>query len=211
MKLLVTAGPTREPIDAVRFITNASSGQMGYAVAAAGAAARMEVTLLSGPVALAAPAGCRVEHFVTVADLKGLLESRFGGCDALVMAAAVGDFTIQKVAAGKLHRASAPVTLTLLPTEDLLAGLARRKKPGQRIVAFAVEEPPPDRAQAAAAAKLSAKGADFIVVNTPAAMAADASEAAILSPAGAVLPWARRTKTELARQIIRLLVPSASR
>jgi phosphopantothenoylcysteine decarboxylase/phosphopantothenate--cysteine ligase len=140
-----------------------------------------------------------------------LLESRFGACDALVMAAAVGDFTIQKAAAGKLHRASGPITLTLLPTEDLLAGLAARKKPGQRIVAFAVEEPPPDRAQAAAAAKLSAKGADFIVVNTPAAMAADSSEAAILSPAGAVLPWARRTKAELARQIIRLFAPSTSR
>jgi phosphopantothenoylcysteine decarboxylase/phosphopantothenate--cysteine ligase len=211
MKLLVTAGPTREPIDAVRFITNASSGQMGYAVAAAGVAAGMEVTLLSGPVALAAPAGCEIVHFITVADLKGSLESRFTGCDALVMAAAVGDFAVRKTAEGKLHRAAGPVTVTLVPTEDLLGGLAARKRPGQRIVAFAVEEPPPDRAQAAAAGKLAPKGADFIVVNTPAAMAADTSEAAILSPTGVVLPWARRPKTDLARQIIRLLVPSAAR
>lgn len=211
MKLLVTAGPTREPIDAVRFITNASSGQMGYAIAAAGVAAGHEVTLLTGPVALPAPAGCEVVPFVTVADLKGSLESRFDACDALVMSAAVGDFVVQDSSDGKLPRTAGPITITLLPTDDLLAGVARRKRPGQRIVAFAVEPGPPDRAQAAAAAKLAAKGADLIVVNTPQAMSADASEAAILSASKVVLPWARRTKADLAQAIVRLLAPSAGR
>ncbi len=124
MKVLVTAGPTREHIDAVRFITNASSGRMGYAVAAAAAEAGMEVTLLSGPVALATPGGCEVVRFVTVAELKAALEARFAACDALVMAAAVGDFTVDRVASGKLHRDTGPLTLTLRPTPDLLAGLA---------------------------------------------------------------------------------------
>lgn len=211
MKLLVTAGPTREPIDAVRFITNASSGQMGYAIAAAGVAAGHEVTLLTGPVALPAPAGCEVVPFVTVADLKGSLESRFDACDALVMSAAVGDFVVQDSSDGKLPRTAGPITITLLPTDDLLAGVARRKRPGQRIVAFAVEPGPPDRAQAAASSKLASKGADLIVVNTPQAMSADASEAAILSASKVVLPWARRTKADLAQAIVRLLAPSAGR
>jgi phosphopantothenoylcysteine decarboxylase/phosphopantothenate--cysteine ligase len=211
MKVLVTAGPTREHIDAVRFITNASSGRMGYAVADAAAEARMDVTLLSGPVALPTPTNCQVVRFVTVADLKAALEERFGDCDAVVMAAAVGDFTVDRVAGGKLHRKSGPMTLTLRPTPDLLAGLAAHKRPGQRIVAFAVEEGPVQAAQAAAAAKLAAKGADFIVVNTSAAMSAEKSEAAILGPGGLVLPWARRSKEELARLIVGLLTAPAGR
>ena len=145
MKLLVTAGPTREPIDAVRFITNASSGQMGYAVAAAGVAAGMQVTLLSGPVGLKPPAGCRVVPFVTVTDLRRALKARFDTCDALVMSAAVGDFTLARPAINKLHRFEGPLTLTLLPTEDLLAAMAMHKKVGQQIVAFAVEDGPPER------------------------------------------------------------------
>ena len=205
MKLLVTAGPTREPIDDVRFITNASSGRMGYAVAATAVQAGMDVTLLSGPVALAAPAGCKVVRFVTVAELKAALETHFPACDALVMSAAVGDFAVARPARGKRARGAGPITLKLTPTEDLLAGLAGRKRAGQRIVAFAVEEGPPSRAQSAAAAKLTAKGADLIVVNTPPAISAEQSEAAILSPTGVVLPWAMRSKEELAREIVRLL------
>jgi phosphopantothenoylcysteine decarboxylase/phosphopantothenate--cysteine ligase len=209
MKILVTAGPTREPIDAVRFITNASSGQMGYAVAAAAAKAGMDVTLLSGPVSLAPPAGCKVVRFVTVAELKAALEAHFAACDALVMAAAVGDFTVDSPAGGKLHRTAGVLKLTLRPTPDLLAELAARKRPGQKIVAFALEEGPPQAAQDAAAAKLAAKGADFIVVNTPAAMSAKKSEAAVLGPAGPVLPWARWSKAELARRIVELLKPTS--
>jgi phosphopantothenoylcysteine decarboxylase/phosphopantothenate--cysteine ligase len=140
-----------------------------------------------------------------VADLKAALEARFGDCDALVMAAAVGDFTVDRPIPGKLHRDTGPLTLTLRPTPDLLAGLAARKRPGQRIVAFAVEEGPIQAAQAAAAAKLVAKGADFIVVNTSAAMSAEKSEAAILGPSGLVQPWAQRSKEELARLIVGLL------
>jgi phosphopantothenoylcysteine decarboxylase/phosphopantothenate--cysteine ligase len=209
MQILVTAGPTREPIDAVRFITNASSGRMGYAVAAAAVQAEMSVTLLSGPVPLSPPAGCKVVRFVTVADLKAALEARFASCDALVMAAAVGDFTVESPAGDKLHRTAGPLNLTLWPTPDLLAELASRKRPGQKIIAFALEASTPQAAGAAAAAKLAAKGADFIVVNTLAAMSAEKSEAAILGPAGVVLPWARRSKEELARRIVELLTPQS--
>ena len=205
MRVIVTAGPTREYIDGVRFITNASSGRMGCAVAAAAVAAGHEVVLLSGPVSVRCPASVPVVRFTTVEELKAALEVRFAACDALVMTAAVGDFRPERRIVGKLPRGGGPVTIRLVPTEDVLAGVARVRRADQRIVAFAVEEPPPSRAEAKALAELPAKGADFVVVNTPAAMGAEASEACILSRRGIVLPWAVRTKDDLAREIIRLL------
>jgi phosphopantothenoylcysteine decarboxylase/phosphopantothenate--cysteine ligase len=208
MHVLVTAGPTREYIDSVRFITNASTGRMGCAVAAAAASAGHRVTLLLAEAVAAGhepPPDCEVVPFVTVAELKAALEARFDGCDALVMAAAVGDFTPAEPHRGKLARSAGPVTLRLLPTEDLLASLAARKRKGQTVVAFAVEDGPPEAAEAKARAEMAAKGADCVVVNTPAAMGAEASEACILSPGGVVLPWARRAKEALAGEIVRLL------
>ncbi|NLF32299.1 MAG: hypothetical protein GX591_15595 [Planctomycetes bacterium] len=200
-RVLVTAGPTREPIDSVRFITNASSGRMGYAVAAAAAGRGHDVTLLAGPVALPPPPGVDVVPFVTVADLAAALDAHFDRCDVLVMAAAVGDFTVARPAATKLRRGAGPLTLELIPTTDLLAGLAARRRPGQVLIGFAVADVDPD---AVAREKLAAKRLDYIVVNTPAAMGTDASRAAILSPYGFALPWAARTKTELAEAIVGL-------
>lgn len=201
----MTAGPTREPIDAVRFITNASSGRMGYAVAGAAARAGHEVTLLTGPVSEQPPKGCRAVPFQTVAELKAALDERFDACDTLVMAAAVGDFRPERVLCGKIPRRAGPVTLRLVPTEDILAGLARRKRQGQIIVAFAVKAGPAEQIEAKARAEMAAKGADFVVVNTPAAMAQPRSRACILTPAGTVLPWAERTKDELAEAIVELI------
>ncbi len=202
MNVLVTAGPTREHIDHVRFITNASSGKMGYACAAAAAAAGHRVTLLTGPVCLALPTGCEVVRFVTVEELQRALEARFGACDALIMTAAVGDFRVDKPFTGKIPRAGGPIHLTLVPTEDILAHLGRRKRPGQVIVGFAVED---GRDEAKARVEMAAKNCDLMVLNTPAAMAADDSEACILSPGGVALPWQRRSKAELAGAIVRLL------
>ena len=205
MKILVTAGPTRERIDAVRFITNASSGRMGCAVAEAALAAGHEVTLLLGPCTSQSPQGCRLVRFVSVSDLAAAMEEHFPACDAAVMAAAVGDFTVSAPADGKIKRSDGPVTLHLEPTADLLAGVSRRKLPGQRIVAFAVEDGCRDAIETAARSKLADKGADYIVVNTPAAMGSPTSQACILSPTGYILPWAKRDKEELAVRIVALL------
>jgi len=205
MRILVTAGPTRQYIDSVRFITNASSGRMGCAVAAEAVRAGHEVTLLLGPVSAEPPAGCRLERFVSVADLKGALEASFHACDALVMAAAVGDFVPERPSDTKLARSAGPVTIRLLPTEDLLAGLRGRKRTGQVVVAFAVEEGPRERTEAKARAEMSAKGADFVVVNTPGAMGGDSSLACILASDGIALPWANRPKRELAETVISIL------
>jgi len=205
VKVIVTAGPTREYIDEVRFITNASSGKMGYACAAAAAEAGHEVTLVTGPVALDPPAGCEVVRIVSTDELQAALDSRFDDCDALVMAAAVGDFAVQGgPRRGKIPRSAGPLELRLVPTPDILAGLGRRRRPDQVLIAFAVEA---DRDEAKARQEMIAKGCDYVVVNAPAAMSAEASEACILSREGTVLQWARRPKAELARQIVSLLAP----
>ena len=205
MKIIVTSGPTREYIDSVRFITTASSGKMGYAVAAEAAAVGHDVTLITGPVAIEPPAGCEVVTFVTVDELKRALDERFDDCDALIMAAAVGDFTVEKTSTGKISRSAGAVQITLEPTDDILAGLGSRKREGQIIIAFALEDAPIEQAEAKARDEMQRKNADYVVLNTPAAMAADASDACILSPTGVALPWTNQTKTELARQIIALL------
>lgn len=211
MRVVVTAGPTREYIDPVRFITNASSGRMGWAVATAAARAGHEVTLLSGHVAQPGPPGCRIVTFDSVADLKAALREHFAACEALVMAAAVGDFRPARPATEKIPRAGGPMTLHLVPTEDVLAEVAGRKRSDQVIVAFAVEGGPRERAEAKARAKLAAKGADYVVVNGPGAMGQEASEACILSAAGVALPWGRRLKETLAEHIVKLLEAKAGK
>jgi len=210
MRVLVTAGPTREYVDTVRFITNGSSGRMGCAVARAAAAAGHDVTLLLGPgvdSALREGVGenCQIVPFVSVADLKRKLDAVFADCDALVMVAAVGDFRLDRILPSKLHRAGGPVTLKLFPTEDVVGSVAAGKRQEQVVVTFAVEDGPPDRIEAKARSEMVAKNADFVVVNTPAAMEADESDACILARSGPCLPWARRTKTDLADRIVRIL------
>ena len=202
MRILVTAGPTRERLDPVRFLTNASSGRMGCAVAEAAARAGHDVTLLLGRGATATAAGVRTVPFDSVADLAGELDARFAACDALVMAAAVGDFRPDRPSGRKLSRRAGPIVVRLLPTPDLLAGVAAARRADQRIVAFAVEDGPEADVGAKARRELAEKNADCVVVNTPAAMGAAASRACILTADRVILPWADRGKDELAAAIV---------
>ena len=178
---------------------------MGCAVAAEAVRAGHDVTLLLGAVSARPPAGCHVERFVSVTDLKRALEATFDACDALVMAAAVGDFLPESPSDSKLARSAGPVTVRLVPTEDLLGGLRARKRTGQVVVAFAVEEGPREQIEAKARTEMSAKGADFVVVNTPEAMGSDGSLACILTSDGTALPWAYRPKRKLAETIISIV------
>ncbi len=205
MRILITAGPTRAYIDSVRFITNASSGRMGYALADSAAKAGHEVTLLTGPVAIEALASCEVVPFVTVPELASKIAERFPAVDVLIMAAAVGDFQVQDTAKKKLRRSAGPVQLQLTPTDDLCAAAGKVKRADQMIVAFAVNEGTDEQMQKAALEKLSNKNADLIVVNSPEAMAAETSRAAVLSADGVVLGWADRPKDQLAKEIITLI------
>ena len=162
LRVLVTAGGTREPLDPVRFLGNRSSGRMGIALAAAAVRRGAEVTLIAANVALPEPAGVRRVDVQTTAELAAATQVEFGGSHVLVMAAAPADFRAAEVASGKLGR-EGPLELRLEPTEDILAGLAAKRAAGQTIVGFAAEhdEGGVERARA----KLERKGADMVVLN----------------------------------------------
>jgi phosphopantothenoylcysteine decarboxylase / phosphopantothenate---cysteine ligase len=164
LRVLVTAGGTREPIDSVRFLGNSSSGRMGLALAAAAQARGAEVTLLAANVALECPAGVACRSVATAAELQAACEQEFPACDVLLMAAAVADFTPAAPRDGKIKKADRTVLeLELEPTADILAGLAELRRGGQTLVGFAAEhgEGAIDRARE----KLVAKRLDAIVVN----------------------------------------------
>lgn len=163
-RVLVTAGGTREPIDAVRYIGNRSSGRMGYALAAAAVARGAEVTLIGANVALAPPPPARLVTVATAAELQDACERAFPDSDILLMAAAVADFRPRAAAAHKLKKTGGPTPVVELePTADIIAALAERRRPGQIIVGFAAEH----GAQALeyGREKLARKGLDAIVIN----------------------------------------------
>ncbi len=162
LRVLVTAGGTREPIDPVRFIGNRSSGRMGIALAAAAAKRGAEVTLLATNVALPAPAGVRRLDVETAAQLAAVAEEEFAKAHVLLMAAAPADFRAAAPAAGKLRR-SGSLKLSLEPTEDILAALSGHRREGQTVVGFAAEHG--GEAVERARGKLERKGADMIVLN----------------------------------------------
>jgi phosphopantothenoylcysteine decarboxylase/phosphopantothenate--cysteine ligase len=165
LRVLVTAGGTREPIDAVRFIGNRSSGRMGIALAAAAARRGAEVTMIAANVALPAPPGVRRVDVETAAELAGAAEEEFQRSHVLLMAAAPADFRAANPAEGKLQR-SAGLDLSLEPTEDILAALSAKRAEGQTIVGFAAEAAASgERAVERARGKLERKGADLIVFN----------------------------------------------
>ncbi len=162
MRVLVTAGGTREPIDPVRFIGNRSSGRMGIALAAAAAKRGAEVTLIAANVALSEPAGVRRIDVETAAQLASAATAEFASTQLLLMAAAPADFRPATPAPGKLRREGG-LDLHLEPTEDILAALSATRAPGQTIVGFAAEHG--GDAVSRARGKLSRKGADLIVLN----------------------------------------------
>ncbi len=200
LRLLVTAGPTREPVDPVRFVSNRSSGRMGYALAEAARDRGANVTLASGPSPLPRPEGVRLLEFETAADLHALLVREFPECDGLVMAAAVSDF-IPQPTGRRLHRDEGPQTLRLEPGQDILASL-RPLKRQQTVVAFAAET---DRLEERGRRKMEAKGADLIVVNDVGepGIGFDAADNAvlILRPDAPGESVSRRSKREVAERI----------
>jgi phosphopantothenoylcysteine decarboxylase/phosphopantothenate--cysteine ligase len=161
LRVLVTAGGTREPIDSVRFLGNRSSGRMGVALAAAAKRRGADVTLIAANVSLSEPAGVRRIDVETTTQLAAATRAEFSSCHLLAMAAAPADFRAAAPAAGKLTR-DASLDLQLEPTEDILAGLATGKSEEQTLIAFAAEAGENvDRARE----KLLRKGADLIVLN----------------------------------------------
>jgi phosphopantothenoylcysteine decarboxylase/phosphopantothenate--cysteine ligase len=213
VKLLVTAGPTREFLDPVRFISNRSSGKMGYAVAAAGAAHGHEVVLVSGPVALPAPAGVTLVPVISADDMLAAVRDRVAWCDALVMAAAVADFRPATRSARKLKKRGTSLTLALERTPDILDSVRPLK--GRRVfVGFAAET---HDIMAEARRKLTAKGLDLIVANDVAAPDAgfevDTNRVTLLVADGWAEDLPLLTKAEVADRLLawleRRLAPAA--
>ena len=163
MRVLISAGGTREPIDPVRFIGNRSSGRMGLALAERAARRGAEVTLVAANVSLPAPPGVRRVDVETAAELASALAHEFESTDVLVMAAAPADFRPKTAAGEKIHReGSGGLELDLEETQDILAGLAARRREGQTIIGFAAET---EGGLGRAREKLARKGADAIVLN----------------------------------------------
>ena len=199
MRILITAGPTREYLDDVRYLSNASSGRMGYALARAAHAAGHDVVLVSGPVDLAAPAGVQLVRIETTAQMLAACQAEFPQCDGVIGAAAVCDYTPKHRAAGKIGKTGSSLILELVETPDVLGELGRTKRSDQWIVGFALEA---DNGQQRALRKLKEKHCDAIVLNSPAAISAEASHVTLIDKTGqAVWDW-EGPKDDLARRII---------
>ncbi|HEX4438775.1 MAG TPA: bifunctional phosphopantothenoylcysteine decarboxylase/phosphopantothenate--cysteine ligase CoaBC [Thermoanaerobaculia bacterium] len=200
LRLLVTAGPTREPIDPIRFVSNRSSGRMGFALAEAARDRGASVTLLAGPTAAPRPAGVRVVPFETADELHAALVREFPECDGLAMAAAVADF-IPEESRVRLHRSEGERALRLKPGRDILASV-RPLRRGQTVVAFAAET---EDLETRALAKRESKGADIVVVNdvgrSDVGFDAAENEVVILGPGDRREAVSRRTKREVADRI----------
>jgi phosphopantothenoylcysteine decarboxylase/phosphopantothenate--cysteine ligase len=203
MKILVTAGPTREHLDGVRFLTNASTGLMGIEVARAAAEAGHDAVLVLGPTHLAPPDDprVRVRRIVSALDLLAACREEWPGCDALVATAAVSDWRPAHPREGKPEKREGPATLELVRNPDVLAELAATKG-ARRVVGFALQV---EDAEARARAKLVRKNLDAIVLDSPAAMGAERADFRILTADGAVRALPGATKSALARAIVALL------
>jgi phosphopantothenoylcysteine decarboxylase / phosphopantothenate---cysteine ligase len=210
VRVLVTAGGTREPIDAVRFVGNRSSGRMGFAVADEAARRGAAVTCVAANVGLPRHAGIEYVDVETAAQLAAAARERFENCDVLVMAAAVGDFRPAEEAGEKIKKDAAgdELDLRLERTEDILAGLSARRRPDQVLVGFAAEFGA-GNAVAYGRDKLARKGLEAVVVNdisrSDIGFDADANEVSILT-AGGERHVARAAKSDVARAVLDTVV-----
>ena len=206
MKVLVTAGPTREAIDPVRFVSNRSSGKMGYAVAEAALAAGHEVRLVSGPVGLEASGGIEVVRATTAEDMLRAVEENVGWCDLLVMAAAVADWRPKHPASRKLKKADGPPRIEWEATPDILRTIGPRKKKFQVFCGFAAET---DGVEREAKRKMREKKLDAIAANDVSdpeiGFESERNEIRVFLADGGDRKRSRTTKRECAEWLVGLL------
>jgi len=201
--ILITAGPTREYLDDVRFLSNGSSGRMGCALAAAGAAAGHNIRMVLGPVEVAPPVGVTVRPVVSALEMQAAAEEWFATSDVVIAAAAVADYRPAVRQTGKPARSGGSFSLELVPNPDIVAGLAARK--GRRVVVgFALEASDAglDAALRRGASKLRQKQLDLVVVNLSSAIGGTESEVVLLFADGSQLQLPRQGKTVTAARIV---------
>ena len=199
--VLITAGPTQEPLDPVRYITNRSSGKMGYALAEAAAARGAHVVLISGPVHLAPPRGVEVVHVRTAVEMHDRVMEHLAPAGIVIKAAAVADFHLSKVPEQKVKKTAARISMELDPTPDILAEVGRKK--GDRLlIGFAAET---QNLVQEARRKLESKNCDMVVANlvggTDSGFESDENEVTLVTRIGETIPLARASKREIADRI----------
>lgn len=207
MRLLLTAGPTREAIDPVRYISNRSSGRMGYAIAAAAAARGHEVVLVTGPVAIPAPAPLADRVPVESArEMYDAVRDRIGGCDAAIFCAAVADYRPVQIAEQKIKKTGDRLTLELEKTEDILGSARLAFGFSGVLVGFAAET---EQVETHARAKLEKKGCDLIVANDVSrpgvGFDAEENEVRLFFADGRAESLGRQSKAEIGQKLVEIV------
>jgi phosphopantothenoylcysteine decarboxylase/phosphopantothenate--cysteine ligase len=206
MKVLISAGPTREKIDIIRFISNRSTGKMGYALAAAAAEHGWEVVLISGPVNLNVPDNVRLIKVESAAEMAKAVHAEAPDANIVIMAAAVADFKPKQVCGHKIKKTSGSLTIELEATEDILLTLGKNKPEGQVLVGFAAES---ENLIANAQDKMKRKNLDWIAANdiskADSGFASDSNAVTLLSKDGRKIDIPMDSKKNIAKQIIDIL------
>jgi phosphopantothenoylcysteine decarboxylase/phosphopantothenate--cysteine ligase len=200
-RILITSGPTRQYLDPVRYLTNASSGRMGKALAEAALERGHEVTIVSGPVEVTYPEQACVVPVISTEEMLLKCQELFSNCDGLIGVAAPCDYRPIRVAEAKIAKTGQPLVLHLIETPDVVATLGAAKT-HQWLVGFALET---DDQRLRALAKLEKKSCDLMVLNGPQAMHSDSNEVEVLDATGAVVASLSGLKEDVARAIIRVI------
>ena len=204
-RILITSGPTRQYLDPVRYLTNASSGRMGRALAEAALAMGHQVLVVTGPVAVSYPAGAEVIEVLTTDDLLAACQEHFPRCDGLIGAAAPCDYRPVRVAEQKLSKTGQPLVLHLIETPDVVATMGATKRADQWVVGFALET---EDQRFRAIVKMERKSCDLMVLNGPEAMNAMENQVEILDRQGTVVRAVGGTKEVVARAILETIQES---
>jgi phosphopantothenoylcysteine decarboxylase / phosphopantothenate---cysteine ligase len=201
-RILITSGPTRQYLDPVRYLTNASSGRMGAALAHAALDFGHEVVVVTGPVEVAYPRQLELVEVISTEEMLAACQALFPGCDGMIGAAAPCDYRPQQIAAHKITKTGGPLTLELIETSDVVATLGRSKRPEQWLVGFALET---EDQHFRAITKLEKKSCELMVLNGPEAMNALSNRVEILDRQGTVVEALSGSKEVVAVGIIRTI------
>lgn len=203
-KILITSGPTRQFLDPVRYLTNASSGRMGSALAERALAHGHQVTVVSGPVSVAYPAAARVVEVMTTDEMLQAVQALFPEHDGLIGAAAPCDYMPRRVSSAKLAKDGQPLQLELIETPDIVATIAQSKLPHQWVVGFALET---EDQRFRAIVKMQRKSCDLMVSNGPAAINSPTNEVEIIAADGSTVASVSGDKLMVADAIIQATAP----
>jgi phosphopantothenoylcysteine decarboxylase / phosphopantothenate---cysteine ligase len=210
VKFVITAGPTREPIDPVRFLSNRSSGKMGYAMAEAALELGHEVVLISGPVCLAAPSAAKLIRINTSDEMHDAVQEATRDCDVLVMCAAVADYKAKRIAPAKIKKCDENFSLELIPTRDILRSLPRERN--FFVVGFAAET---DALEKNAQEKLRHKNCSIIVANdvsdSTIGMESDENAVTVFFEKGESKSISRAPKKMVARALVKIILEKSQK